>query len=155
MVKTIVIKFHRRNWLIYSFNFLFLIFRYACIIIKQRWMKKDWFGKISYKHLLSMLFTKRVHFVIINLLICIYFLTWNVKMLVSVMVCPLMVVINLISSMDSMQYLRINDSENIYRKKKGHNSYPVRVAIWTPTNDDNRISLPFQACINILNNLNS
>lgn len=34
------------------------------------------------------------------------------------MVCPLMVVINLISSMDSMQYLRINDSENIYRKKK-------------------------------------
>lgn len=75
-------------------------------------------------------------------------------MLVSVMVCPLMVVINLISSMDSMPYLRINDSENIYRKK-GHDSYPVRVAIWTPTNDDNRISLPFQACINILNNLNS
>lgn len=43
----------------------------------------------------------------------------------------------------------------IEKKKKGHNSYPVRVAIWTPTNDDNRISLPFQACINILNNLNS
>lgn len=64
------------------------------------------------------------------------------------MVCPLMVVLNLISSVDSMQYLRINDSENI--EKKGHNSYPVRVAMWTPTNDDYRISLPFQACINIL-----
>lgn len=115
MVKTIVIKFHHRNWLIYSFNFFF-IFRYACIFIKQRWMKKDWFGKISYKHLLCMLFTKRVHFVIINLLICIYFLTWNVKILVSVMVCPLMVVLNLISSVDSMQYLRINDSENIEKK---------------------------------------
>lgn len=79
---------------------------------------KEWFGKISNKHLLCILFTQRVHFVIINLLICIYFLTLNVKMLVSLMVCPLMVVINLISSMSSMQYLRINDSDNIEKKKR-------------------------------------